>query len=327
MDASTTESIATALAEVAGVSRVTPVTYLTGLIDDPARPTNPVPITVKAVADPPAYTGYERWPVTEEGIPAVFGERLAESLGLEPGDLATVRLAPEAGSWIVPALPLRMVSTFHLAFAEFDSSWVVAPLEDVAETLPGTGAAGVEIELTNPLEVARVRDRLEEIEPALLFTDWREMNQSLFAALRWQTLSLFVILSLVVAVASFQVSSALVVLAIDKTRTAGTLPALGATPSRIRRILVLAGMLLGGTGVSVGIVAGCALSWLMTALRVVRFPAGLADVYMVDSIPFKPEPEHLAAVLAVCLVLVFLASLGPAWKTSNEDPVASLRAV
>ncbi len=327
MDASTTESIATALAEVDGVSRVTPVTYLTGLIDDPARPTNPVPITVKAVADPPAYTGFERWPVMEEGIPAVFGERLAGSLGLEPGDLATVRLAPDAGSWIVPALPLRMVSSFHLAFAEFDSSWVVAPLEVVAESLPGTGAAGVEIELTNPLEVARVRDRLEEVEPALLFTDWREMNQSLFAALRWQTLSLFVILSLVVAVASFQVSSALVVLAIDKRRTAGTLQALGATPSRIRRILVLAGLLLGGTGVTVGIVAGCALSWLMTALRVVRFPAGLADVYMVDSIPFRPEPTHLAAVLVVCLVLVFFASLGPAWKTSTEDPVASLRAV
>ena len=116
-------------------------------------------------------------------------------------------------------------------------------------------------------------------------------------------------------------------LAIDKRRTAGTLHALGATPARIRRILVLAGLLLGGIGVSVGILAGCVLSWIMTALRVVRFPAGLADVYMVDSIPFRPEPLHLTAVLAVCLVLVFLASLGPAWKTSTEDPVVSLRAV
>ncbi len=327
MAPATTESIAAALAAVEGVGRATPVTYLTGLIDDPTRPTNPVPITIKAVADPPAYTGFERWPATQAGIPAVFGERLVKSLRLTPGDVATVRLAPEPGSWIVPALPLKMVASFHLAFAEFDSSWVVVPLAAVVEALPGTGAAGVEIELEDPLAVAEVRDRLESVEPALLYTDWREMNRSLFAALRWQTLSLFVILSLVVAVASFQVSSALVVLAIDKRRTAGTLHALGATPARIRRILVLAGLLLGGIGVSVGILAGCVLSWIMTALRVVRFPAGLADVYMVDSIPFRPEPLHLTAVLAVCLVLVFLASLGPAWKTSTEDPVVSLRAV
>lgn len=327
MTPSAAESLVATLGEVEGVARVTPVTYLTGLIDDPVRPTNPVPITVKAVADPPAFAGLDEWPSADGGIPAVFGTRLAEALGLRAGDVTTVRLAPEPGSWIMPALPLTMVSSFHLAFAEFDSSWVVTPLGAVTSAVPGTGAAGVEIELDDPLEVARVRDRLEQVEPSLLFTDWREMNRSLFAALRWQTLSLFVILSLVVAVASFQVSSALVVLAIDKRRTAGTLQALGATPARVRRILVLAGLMLGGAGVAVGIVAGCLLSWLMTALRVVRFPAGLADVYMVDSIPFQPEPVHLVSVLAVCLALVFLASLGPAWKTSTEDPVASLRAV
>jgi lipoprotein-releasing system permease protein len=175
--------------------------------------------------------------------------------------------------------------------------------------------------------VATVRERLQETEPALLYTDWREMNRSLFAALRWQTLSLFVVLTLVVAVASFQVSSALVVLAIDKRRTAGMLQALGATPSRIRRILVLAGLILGGAGVCAGIVIGCAASWLATVFRVVRFPEGLAKVYMVDSIPFRPELAHLLAVLGVCLLLVFLASLGPAWRTSREDPAVSLRAV
>ncbi len=65
----------------------------------------------------------------------------------------------------------------------------------------------------------------------------------------------------------------------------------------------------------------------MTAARVVRFPEWLARVYMVDSIPFRPEPAHLLAVLAVCSALVLVASLGPAWRTSREDPVASLRAV
>jgi lipoprotein-releasing system permease protein len=327
MEPSTAASVASRLADVDGVSRVTPVTYLTCLIDDPSQPTNPLPVTIKAVAEPPSYTGLAQWPDDTTGIPAAFGRRLAEALRLQLGASATARLAPESNSWIVPAVPLEMVASFHLSFAEFDSSWVVAPLGAVVRAVPGTGASAVEVELRDPLEVARVRHGLELAQPGLLFTDWREMNRSLFAALRWQTLSLFVILSLVVAVASFQVSSALVVLAIDKRRTAGTLHALGATPSRIRRILVLAGLLLGGLGVAAGLAAGCVLSWLATVLRVVRFPSGLADVYMVDSIPFRPQPLHLAAVLAVCLVLVLLASIGPAWKTSTEDPVASLRAV
>jgi lipoprotein-releasing system permease protein len=130
----------------------------------------------------------------------------------------------------------------------------------------------------------------------------------------------------VVAVASFQVSSALVVLAIDKQRSSGMLQALGATPARIRRILVFSGMLLGGAGVFGGVIFGCIVSWIMTATRAVRFPPGLARVYMVDSIPLIPSPLHLAGIALICLLIVFLASVWPAWKTSRRDPVASLRA-
>jgi lipoprotein-releasing system permease protein len=319
--------LAAGIAAVDGVRRATPVAYLAGLMDDPARPTNPVPITIKAVADPPAYGGLTAWPDGGAAIPALLGERLAESLLLAPGDRVSVRLPPEPGSWIVPTVTLLNAGRFRLAFAEFDSSWVIVPLDAAVAALPGTGAAGIEVEIADPLAVAKVRAALEKAHPELLYTDWREMNQSLFAVLRWQTLSLFVVLSLVVAVASFQVASALVVLAIDKRRSAGMLQALGATPAVIRRVLVLAGLLLGGSAVAAGVVAGCVASWLMSALRVVRFPEGLARVYMVDSIPFRPEPLHLLAVLAVCLVLVVLASLGPAWRTSREDPVASLRSV
>jgi lipoprotein-releasing system permease protein len=313
------------ISKVDGVRRATPVTYLSGLLDDPSEPTSPLPVTLKAVGRPPAYTGLERWPANR-GLVAVLGRRLADQVGLAAGDRAVVRLPPKAGSWILPALSFEVVGTFRLAFAEFDEQWITVPLAAVLRALPGTGVAGIEIELDDPLAVERASDRLRSLEPQLLFTDWREMNRSLFAALRWQTLSLFVVLSLVVAVASFQVSSALVVLAIDKQRSTGMLQALGATPGRIRRILVLAGVMLGGVGVTVGLVVGCAASWIMTATRAIRFPPGLARVYLVDSIPLLPTLPSVAAIAGVCMLLVLTASLWPAWKSSRQDPVAALRA-
>jgi lipoprotein-releasing system permease protein len=308
-----------------GVHRATPVTYLTGLLDDPSEPTLPVPITLKAVAEPPSYTGLDEWPVGE-GLAAVLGERLSNQVHLERGDSATVRLPPEGGSWILPALRLEVVGTFSLAFAEFDEQWITVPLADTLEVLPEIGIAGIEIELDDPTAVEEARQHLKDLDPRLLFTDWREMNSSLFASHQWLTLSLFVVLSLVVAVASFQVSSALVVLAIDKQRSSGMLQALGATPARIRKVLIYSGLLLGGAGVVGGIAFGCIVSWIMTATRAIRFPPGLARVYMVDSIPLIPTLLHLAAIAGICLMIVFLSSVWPAWKTSRQDPVASLRA-
>ncbi|MCU0303666.1 MAG: FtsX-like permease family protein [Thermoanaerobaculales bacterium] len=317
--------LATAISGLDGVRRASPVSYRSGLIDDPAEPASPLPVTVKAVLDPPAYTGLERWP---DGrlAPVVLGARLAEQIGAAPGDVVTLRLPPEAGGWMVPAVQLEIVGTFVLSFAEFDEQWIVVPLDRILGVLPELGITGVELELDDPMAVGTIREPLESSFPRLLFTDWREMNRSLFAALRWQTISLFVVLSLVVAVASFQVSSALVVLAIDKRRAAGTLQALGGTPALIRRVLLLSGLLLGCTGLALGLTVGSIASWLLTTFRVVRFPEGLARVYMIDSVPFHLAWPDLLAVAVVGLVLVWLASLWPAWRASREDPVAAFRA-
>lgn len=309
---------------VKGVRRAVPVTYLSGLIDDPAEPANPLPITVKAVEQPPGYAAIDRWPETDP-MPVVIGAKLAEQIGASVGDLVTVRLPPAGGAWIVPTLRLRVAGTFRLSFAEFDREWVLVPLSRVRRVMPAVGAAGIEIELDDPLAVDFHRQALEQDHPQLLFTDWRELNRSLFAALRWQTISLFVVLSLVIGVASFQVSSALVVLAIDKRRAAGTLQALGAPPALIRRVLLLSGLLLGGVGIAVGIASGCLVSWVLSSFRIVRFPDGLAKVYMIDAVPFHTATPDLLAVAAIGVLLVSTASLWPAWRASRESPVAALR--
>lgn len=326
MDGAGAAELAARLAEVEGVRTAVPVSYLTGLLTDPSEPSNPVPVTLKAVAHPPPWTPVDGWP-DGPAVPVVVGARLAERVGLGAGDRSVLRLPPEPGSWLVPAISVEVLGSFRLEFAEFDDRWLVGSLAAVSRVLPEQGVAGIELMLDDPLAVAELLPALEERAPRLLFSDWRDMNRALFTALRWQTLSLFVVLSLVVAVSSFQVSSALVVLAIDKRRSAGMLQALGATPAMIRRILLLAGTLLGSTGIAVGIGFGAAVSWVLSAGRVIRFSEGLSRVYMIDSIPLDVQLPDLAAVAAVGGLLVTAASLWPSWRTSREDPIAALRAV
>ena len=318
--------ISSLLGKIDKVTRATPVTYLAALAEDPEDPSRPIPIVLKAVADPPSFVNLENWPEGDR-IVSIVGIGLARSLGITvPGDLI-IQLPPAAGSWVLPILHLEVVETFSLSFTEFDDSWVVVPLQRILSSVPGVHVAGIEVEIEDALEVEAVRGKLESAAPELVFTDWREMNHSLFAALRWQTLSLFVVLTLVVAVASFQVSSALVVLSIDKRRTAGMLQALGATPIRIWRVLVFAGVLLGSAGIAAGLVSGTLVCYLLSVTRAVRFPEHLARVYLVDHVPFVVMPVHLLAVTAVCFLLVVAASAWPALKSARQDPAEALRAV
>ncbi len=314
------------IAAIDGVTRAEGVTYVAGLAEVKGDPGRPLPVVLKAVAGPPGFTAIDEWPPAPP-IRGAIGAGLATHLGVGVGDRVTVQLPPAPGSWVLPVVTLEIIDVFSLSFFEFDNRWIVVPLNAILEAAPGLSIAGIEVELADPLAVDKARTVLEAAQPSLVFTDWREMNRALFAALRWQTMSLFVVLTLVVAVASFQVSSALIVLAIDKRRTAGMLQALGATGGRIWRILTLAGITLGGAGVAIGAGLGVATAAVLTVTRTVRFPEHLAKVYMVDHVSFIVMPLHLAAVVGVCLGLVVCASAWPALQSARRDPAAALRAV
>lgn len=320
------EAAAERLRGQAGVVRSEPVVYLPALSGPAGNSVLAEPVVVKAVAAPPSFISLADWP--SGAVPAAaVGSGLARRLGLEPGDRLGVRFPPSPGSLVLPAMTFEVVETFSLSFSEFDNRWIITSIDSVMAGVPGVRASGVELMLDDPLAVGTVRDRFEADSPDLVFSDWRDMNRSMFAALKWQTLSLFVVLSLVVAVASFQVSSALVVLAIDKRKTAGMLKAMGATRWRIWRILTLAGLILGVTGVALGLVLGIVLSVVMTSFRVLQLPESLAAIYMIDHVSFVIRPIHLGAIVAVCGLLILCASAWPAFLQARKDPVSGLRAV
>lgn len=324
MDHDSARTLASELSEIDGVESAVPVLYLTALLSDPTEPSNPLPVIIKAVERPPGFANLESWP-ENVAMPAIVGAQLSAITGISVGDTAQLRVPPRAGGWVVPGFAANVVGSFSLGFAEFDERWIVMPLAAILEVLPHEGVAGIELMVEDALEVEHYRTKLLEEIDGLIFSDWHEMNEVMFTALKWQTTSLFVVLSLVVAVASFQVSSAMVVLAIDKRASAGILQAMGATPPVVGRALTLAGMMVGGTGVVVGLVLGGVASILATEVRLIRFPDDLARVYMVDHIPLVVTPVHVLMVTGVCVLLVSLASVWPALRIAKEHPVVSIR--
>ncbi|NOZ78742.1 MAG: ABC transporter permease [Acidobacteria bacterium] len=313
--------------QVPGVKAADPVMYVSGLLQDPREPSNPLVVVLKAVQRPPPYTGLSTWPSRGPELPAVLGYRLAARMGVKNGAIVHVLIAPKAGSLVLPSVTCRVAGTFHLQFSEFDEQWMIVPLGRLLHVLPGAGATGLEIALDDPMDARKLRPAVERALPGLIVTDWFDMNPALFAALKWQTLSLFIVLSLVAAVASFQVSSALVIVSVEKRKTSGALQAMGAPPRLVRRVLMLVGCMLGGAGALAGIGFGWIVSLVMTHFRLLSFPPGLAKVYMVEFIPLRVTPLHLAAVVAVSTVIIAFASWWPARQAARMDPVTALRSV
>jgi lipoprotein-releasing system permease protein len=155
--------------------------------------------------------------------------------------------------------------------------------------------------------------------------DWKALNGELFTVLAVQQTLLFVVLTLIVAVASGTVVSSLVVLLAEKTREVGVIGALGGTPRQIARTFLASGLFLGGAGLLGGTLFGVVACWVLTATRAVRFPPEIARVYYLTWMPFRPEPLPVLAVLVVGGLLVVASSLLPARRASRLAPAECLR--
>ncbi|HSB35540.1 MAG TPA: FtsX-like permease family protein [Thermoanaerobaculia bacterium] len=266
-----------------------------------------------------------------DGRPAVLlGAGLAKRVGAGEGSpvvLETSTLALGKGLSPPRRTPMTVAAVVETGFSEVDDNWAVMALPEFERIAPPDARAGIwELKLARPSE----SDRTVEAARSLLgasatVLDWKAMNRDLFTALAIQQTLLFVVLTLIVAVAAGTVVSSLVVLLAEKTRDVGVLAALGAPPAVIHRTFRLAGLLLGGAGLLLGIGFGVAVCAVLTAFRLVRFPPEIAKVYYLSWMPFRPEPLHLLAVLGIGLLLVLLASHLPARRAARLNTAEALR--
>ena len=224
---------------------------------------------------------------------------------------------------IVPKLKkFQVVGIFDSGMYEYDSSLAYIPLVEAQKLLDfGDAVNGVEVKIDDIFLSGAVA---REIEATLGFPygarDWKEMNRSLFSALELEKIMMFIILVLIILVASFNIVSTLTMIVVEKGREIAILKAMGATPARIMRIFMIDGLVIGAAGVALGVPLGYGASLLIQEFY--RLPG---DIYYISQIPVKLLWSDIVLVSGAALAISLLATLYPSWRAAKLEPVEALR--
>lgn len=264
-----------------------------------------------------------------------IGSELARNLGAQVGSNVTI-INPQGRSTPFGTVPreisYRVTAIFEIGVYDFDKAYIVMPMED-AQLLLLTGDAVqmIEVKTENPDRVGEIMQPLaEKVAARAVVSDWRSMNASLFEALSIERVAMFVILSLIILVASFNIISSLIMLVRAKTRDMAILRTMGAPRDAVMRIFMAIGLSIGIAGTIAGMIVGFSLLYFRQGvLRGVEFITGQPlwdpSIRFLTELPSKPDPFEITAIVIMVIVFSFLATLYPAYKAANTDPVQVLR--
>ncbi len=264
-------------------------------------------------------------PMPRDGI--VLGIELARYLGVQLNEnvtlLSTEMTLTPAGT--VPRVrAFRVVALFETGMYEYDRTMVYMSLETARKLLGMTdGVSGIEIRV---VDIFNTEDLVEALQHryGLRFwvRDWREMNRAFFAALKLEKLAMFIILTLIVFVASFNIISSLTMMVMEKGKDIGILKAMGATNEGIRRVFMTQGIVIGSIGTVVGCIVGCTVSWIADTYRLIRLEG---EVYFVSYLPFEIRLTDVILVCGASMLICILATIYPARQAACLDPVEAIR--
>ena len=264
----------------------------------------------------------------------VLGGELARQLGVREGDAVTV-YAP--GGQVTPAGMVPRLKTFTVAGTfdsghyEYDSTLALVHLDDAARLFRTGGASGVQLKLADVHAARTVAAELAAtLPPGVTVSDWTRTNRNWFDAVQVEKRLMFIILTLIVAVAAFNLVSTLVMTVTDKRADIAILRTLGASPRSIMGIFIVQGAASGIIGTLGGVALGLAVAFhidvivpaIERALGVAFLPG---SIYLISRMPSEPLASDVVPIVLIALALAFVATLYPSWRASRVNPAEALR--
>jgi lipoprotein-releasing system permease protein len=264
-----------------------------------------------------------------------LGSRLAETLGAYPGSQITL-WNPDGRSTVMGTVPREVTYTvgavFEIGAYDYDKAFVLLPMQDAQQLLlMGDQVGMIEIQTSDPDRVEEILQPLRKILVGKAgIIDWRQMNSALFQALEVERVAMFVVLSLIVLVAVFNILSSLIMLVRAKTRDIAILRTMGASRRGMMKVFVTVGVTIGSLGIVLGIILGAIfLFFRQDVVDAIQSITGQnlwdPSVRVLTDLPSKSDPVEIAAIVLTALGLSFLATLYPAYKAASTDPVQVLR--
>ena len=264
----------------------------------------------------------------------VLGGELARSLGVKEGDKVTIVLpgGQVTPAGIVPRLrTLTVVGTFDAGHYEYDSSLALVALEDAAKLFRVEGPTGIQLRLKDLDRAPLVGAELaQSLGPSVVVRDWTSTNRNWFSAVQVEKRLMFIILTLIIMVAAFNLVSTLVMTVTDKRADIAILRTLGATPRSVMTIFMVQGAASGVIGTVCGVLLGLLVAFNIDVIvpaieRLLHVSFLPSSVYLISRMPSDPQQGDIVPIALFALLFAFLATLYPSWSASRMQPAEALR--
>lgn len=257
----------------------------------------------------------------------IIGKELLRTLGLFVGDeIEMISPIGEMGPLgMMPKMKkFRVTGYFEAGMYEYDSNLAFINLPEAQRFFKYDDAVtGIEVKIADLYDAEKMADTIERSLDTTYYTmDWMQMNRNLFSALKLEKIVMFIILALIILVASFNIISNLIMIVIEKGREIAIMKAMGATNRGIMTIFMLHGLIIGITGTLLGVTGGYGLCRILKTYKFITLPA---DVYYLSYLPVRMSLFDFTVVPAAAIFITFMATLYPSWQAAKLDPVEPLR--
>jgi lipoprotein-releasing system permease protein len=269
----------------------------------------------------------------DDGV--AIGDRLARRLGISVGGIVTA-VSPQGTDTAFGTMPriksYHVVAVFDVGMYEYDNSFIYAPLAAAQLFFQVPQAVtDLEVFVVDPDRVRGISARIAgALDRPLRIVDWQQANFSLFNAVEIERNVMFLILTLIIVVAAFNIISSMIMMVKDKGRDIAIMRTMGASRGMILRIFMLSGASIGVVGTAVGLVLGIVVTRNLEKIReflqsILHVDLFSAEIYFFTRIPARIDSNEVIAVVVMALALSFLATLYPSWRAARLDPVEALR--